>query len=221
VKNLQMIGGISALLQGAALLLTLVLALVILPAQDIANPDDLANAAKVLPLTSNSFLPRLESLLNMSLATGTVLTVLALHERLPGGFRASLGIATASGLVATVLFLAGGIIDFLSLPRLARLYPDNQVAVGSAYLAERVVVDGVLVAAVFAYRWWVLVVSLTALQAEMLPKPLNYLGLALGAAVFLSFAAQPLAFVGTALAMAWTAWLGIVLLRDRASVPTT
>ncbi len=62
---------------------------------------------------------------------------------------------------------------------------------------------------------WVLLVSVAALRTRGLPRVLNWLGVAIGAAGVLSVvpALKDLAYGFGVLQIAWFVWLGIVMLR--------
>ena len=79
------------------------------------------------------------------------------------------------------------------------------------------VADGLLTAAIFASGWFVFLASWAALRGG-LPKILSYLGLLFGAVSILAFAIPPFILIGVLLGIVWGIWLGIVLLREPASM---
>jgi len=213
MKGLQKIGGVAALIQGILFIVFPLFHFAILPSLGLAattGPNILADPAKVLPAASQSPLVTIFGLLDVPVAACLLLIVLALHERLQSDSPNMIRIATGSGLVGTVLFLAVGMGRFAGISQLSALYPQDQASVATAYLAASTVVEGLNSAAVFAYGWWVLLASWAGLKTGRLPKLLSYLGLLLGLTGIITF----LFPVPPILGIIWFLWLGAVLLRN-------
>ena len=213
MKSLQKIGGIAALTQGILFIVFPVFLFAILPSQGLeatTGPNVLADPAKVLPVAAKSPIVSIFSLLDVPVAVCLLLITLALHERLQSDSPMMIRIATGSGLVGTVLFLAVGMGRFASVSQLSALYLQDQTSVATAYLAAGTVVEGLNNAAVFAYGWWVLLASWASLKTGRLPKLLCYLGLLLGLTGIITF----LFPVPPMLGIIWFLWLGAVLLRN-------
>ena len=162
MNGLQKLGGIGALLQGAAFVIILVTFLVVLPGQGItASPNDLENPAKVLPAVANQPLLTLPlwGVEDFVFAIGLVLAVAALYYRLQATSASVMGIATIAGVIATVLFLASGTVGIFGIQELAALYAQNPTQASSAFLPIVLVRFGLGYAAIFAYGWWVFLAS--------------------------------------------------------------
>jgi hypothetical protein len=213
MKGLQKIGGIAALIQGILFIVFPVFLFAILPSLGLeasTGPNGLADPAKVLPAAAKSPLVSIFGLLDVPVAVCLLLIMLALHERLQSDSPILIRIASGSGLVGTVLFLAVGMGRFAGISHLATLYPQDPASVATAYLAAGTVVEGLNNAAVFAYGWWILLASWAGLNTGRLPKLLCYLGLLLGLTGIITF----LFPVPPVLGIVWFLWLGAVLLRE-------
>jgi len=213
MKSLQTVGGIAALLQGVLFVVFPVFLFVLLPSQGLGaatGPDALGSPSEVLPVASKSPLVQIFSLLDVPVAVCLILVVLTLHERLQANSPLVMQIATASGLIATVLFLAVGMARFTGVSQLARLYPQDQAGVATAYLAAGVVIEGLNNGGVFAFGWWVLLASWAGLRTGWMPKLLGYLGLLFGVTGIITFALP----VPPVLGIVWFLWLGVVLWRS-------
>jgi hypothetical protein len=213
MKDFQKVGGVGAVLQAAFFVLLFVYVFVVLPSQGLAGPTALTDPAKALPFAANSPILSLVNLIFVPLVIGIILVVLALYERLQGGSPGVVRIATAAGLVGTALFLARAMIGFVAPSPLAQLYAHNPAGAGAAYIALSSVIGGLGDAATFAVGSFQLLVSWAALQRGGLPKPLSYLGLLAGAVGILAFTIPQGGLIGAAIALVWSLWLGVVLLR--------
>ena len=220
MKGLQKAGGVGALLQGLLWPMTLLYFFVVLPAYGFTGPDDLNNPAKVLSTVPNSPILSLFNASDVPFAITLMLMVLGLYDRLHAGSPGLVRIATASGLVATVLFLASGMVSFIAVPELASSYLQNQATAAAAYLAVNSMLSGLVSAATFMYGGWALLASWAALRTGGLPRGLNYLGLLLGGASILLSFIYAVGALATVVAVVWALWLGLVLLRDRSSEAT-
>jgi len=90
------------------------------------------------------------------------------------------------------------------------------VAAETAFLTLNLVSSngvGLASGGIFAYGGWALLVSWVALQADVFPKPLNYLGLLFGVAGIGAMVIPPLGFLGPVVGVVWCLWLGVTLLR--------
>ena len=212
----QKASGIGALLQGIFFVMVLVIIFTVLPSLGLQGPNDFANPAKVLPFVASQ--PLVAFVLfpgDILFSVFLILTVIGLYERLQMHSHALVRLATAAGLVATTLILAGGTISN-SLFQLARLYSQNREGVETAYLTLNLVSSngvGLLSGGIFAYGWWAALISWAALRAGVFPKWLNYLGLLFGIAGIGAILIPPLVFLGPVVGAVWCVWLGVAQLR--------
>ena len=216
MNSSQKAAGIGALLQGIFFVIVLAFIFAVLPSFGFQGPNDFADPAKVLPFVASQ--PLVAFVLfpgDILFAVFLILTVMGLYERLQTHSPALVRLATATGLVATALILAGGTIGN-SLYQLARLYPQNRGVAETAFLTLNLVSSngvGLLSGGIFAYGWWAALISWAALRAGVFPKWLNYLGLLFGVAGVGAILILPLGFLGPVVGAVWCVWLGVALLR--------
>jgi hypothetical protein len=211
----QKVGGFAALYLAAAYLVAMPYFLVFVKYQSAVDP-----AEKVALLVSNH-----DSMRAMYLVTyiifGIVLAVLALalYARLKDGTPTLAQAATAVGLIWAFVLVASGLIFNAGMAAVVGLHGTNPAQAVSAWQAIEPVAQGLggsggeLLGGL-----WVLLVSVAALRTGALPKALNWLGVAIGAAGVLSVVPvlRDLAFVFGLLQIVWFVWLGIVMLRTTA-----
>jgi hypothetical protein len=211
----QKVGGFAALYLAAAYVLAMPYFLVFVKYQSAVDP-----AEKVALLVSNH-----DSMRVMYLVTyiifGIVLAVLALalYARLKDGTPTLAQAATAVGLIWAFVLVASGMIFNAGVAAVVGLHGTNPAQAVSAWQAIEPVAQGLggsggeLLGGL-----WVLLVSVAALRTGALPKALNWLGVAIGAAGVLSVVPvlSDLAFGFGLLQIVWFVWLGIVMLRTTA-----
>ena len=209
-------GGFAALYLAAAYLVAMPYFLVFVKYPSVVDP-----AEKVALLVSNH-----DSMRVMHLVTyvifGIVLAVLALalHARLKDGAPALAQAATAVGLIWAFVLVASGMIFNAGVGAVVGLHATNPAQAVSAWQAIEPVAQGLggsggeLLGGL-----WVLLVSVAALRTGGLPKALNWLGVAIGAAGVLSVVPvlRDLAYGFGLLQIVWFVWLGIVMLPWAAS----
>ena len=149
---------------------------------------------------------------------GIVLAVLALtlYPRLKDGAPILAQAATAVGLIWAFVLVASGMIFNAGMAAVVGLHGTDPVQAVSAWQAIEPVAQGLggsggeLLGGL-----WVLLVSVAALRTGGLPKVLNWLGVAIGAAGVLSVvpALKDLGYGFGLLQIVWFVWLGIVMLR--------
>ncbi len=142
--------------------------------------------------------------------------VLALHERLKTGAPALAQASTAFGLVWVGLVLAAGMVTNIGIGTVVDLSETNPAQAESVWSALDAVQNGLGGGNEIAGGVWVLLVSLGALRAAVLPKGLNYLGAASGVAGLVTVV-PPLEAVGAIFGVGlivWFVWVGMVLVRE-------
>jgi len=213
----QRFGGLAALYLAAAYVVAMPFFLVVVKYPSVVNPVE-----KVALLVNNH-----DSLRVMYLVTyfifGVVLAVLALalHARLKDGAPALVQAATAVGLIWAVVLVASGMIFNAGVAAVVGLHGTDPAQAVSAWQAIEPVAQGLggsggeLLGGL-----WVLLVSVAALRTRGLPKVLNWLGVAIGAAGVLSVvpALNDLAYGFGLLQIVWFVCLGIVMLRTTSRV---
>jgi len=206
------VGGLAALYLAAAYVVAMPYFLVFVKYQDVTDPVE-----KVALLVRNH-----GSMTVMYLITyvifGIVLAVLALalYARLRDGAPTLIQAATAVGLIWAFVLVASGMIFNAGVAAVVGLHGTSPVQAVAAWQAIEPVAQGLggsggeLLGGL-----WVLLVSVAALRTGGLPKVLNWLGVAIGAAGVLSVvpALKDLAYGFGLLQIVWFVWLGIVMLR--------
>jgi hypothetical protein len=140
---------------------------------------------------------------------------LALHARLKDGAPILAQAATATGLIWAFVLVASGLVFNAGVAAVVDLHATDPARAVSVWQAIEPVAQGhggsggELLGGL-----WVLLVSVAALRTGGLPRTLNWLGVAIGAAGVLSVvpALKDLAYGFGLLQIVWFAWLGIVML---------
>ena len=149
---------------------------------------------------------------------GIVLAVLALalYQRLKTSAPFVMQVATAVGLMWAFVLVASGMVFNAGMAVVVDLYSSSPDQAASVWRAIEPVAQGLggsggeLLGGL-----WVLLVSFAVLRGSALPKPLGWLGLAVGLVGVLSVV-PPLSDAAIAfglLQIAWFVWLGITMLR--------
>jgi hypothetical protein len=215
----QKVGGLAALYLAAAYLLAMPYFLVFVKYQGVVDP-----AKKVALLVGN-----VDSMRAMHLITyvifGVVLAVLALalHARLKDGAPGLAQAATAVGLIWAVVLVASGMVFNAGMAAVVGLHATSPAQAVAAWQAIEPVAEGLGSGSggELLGGLWVLLVSVAALRTGGLPKVLDWLGVAIGAAGVLSVvpAFQDLKYGFGLLQIVWFAGLGIVMMRASSRAP--
>jgi hypothetical protein len=214
MKNMARIGGVSALINAAAYLVGIGLALTIL------SPIVDADAAKYMAFLADHETVMLLWYLLIYLVAGVTMIpmTLALHDRLKDGTPALTQIATAFGLVWTVTVISSGMIIVNNMGVITELYANNSAQADVVRSALYAVERGLGGAIELPGGMWILLVSLAAWRSGRLPKALNAIGVAVGTAGIVTvlpmlYDAGNVFGIG---AIVWFIGVGIILLRGNA-----
>ena len=216
----QKVGGLAALYLAAAYVVAMPYFLVFVKYQGVVDPVE-----KVVLLVGNHGSMQVMHLISYVIF-GIVLAVLslALYPRLKDGAPTLTQAATVVGLIWAFVLVASGMIFNAGMAAVVGLHGTSPVQAVAAWQAIEPVAEGLggsggeLLGGL-----WILLVSVAALRTQGLPKVLNWLGVAIGAAGVLSVV-PPLKDLGYGfglLQIVWFVWLGIVMLRttSRAADP--
>ena len=219
MKNLQKIGGVSALIDAATYLVSLGLVFTLLAPMANTELDFGQFMAFFIENQTIVFIWHL----TMYMVNGVFLVILALalHERLKANSPALAQTATVFGLIWAALVFTSGLITNHGLNVVVDLYGKDPAQAATVKLILDTVTMGIDSSDRFLGCLWVLLVSWAALRAEGLPKALNYFGLVIGVAGLISTAAPALNELGFAFGLGiivWWIWLGIVMLRKSSDV---
>ena len=215
MKTLQKAGGISALICAGTYILALgLLTTVLTPMADSSLPFD-QFIAFFLPHQTLVFVWHF----SMYLVNGTFLALLtlALYQQLKTGAPALSLAAACFGLFWTGLVFASGFITLYGWEMIGKLSATDPTHASTL----RLVVDTVTIGIDHSDRYlgclWVLLTSWAALRTGQLSKPLNILGLVIGATGIVSSIAPAFTELGYAFGVGiivWWIWLGVILLHS-------
>ena len=213
MNNLQKLGGVAALVNGAAYIVGIGLALTLLAPVVNSSPEQY-----LVFLADHQTLLYLWHLI-IYLVAGVFMVplVLAVHERLKAGSPALMQIATAFGLIWAVTVIGSGMIILHNLGVVADLFAEDPTRAATVFTALSAVENGLGGAIELPGGLWVLLISWAALRTGEFSKLLNYLGVVIGAAGLLTVV-PALYEAGTVFGLGfivWFVWAGAVLLRGR------
>jgi hypothetical protein len=211
----QKVGGLAALYMAIAYLVAMPFFLLFVKYPSVVDP-----AEKVAMLVREHGSMQVMYLITY-VVLGLVLAVLALavYARLKDGTPTLAQAATAVGLIWAVVLVASGMIFNAGIAAVVGLHDTSPVQAVAAWQAIEPVAQGLggsggeLLGGL-----WVLLVSVAALRTGRLPRPLNWLGVVIGAAGLVSVvpALRDFGYGFGLLQIAWFVWLGVVLLRPSA-----
>ena len=211
----QRAGGVAALYIAAAYLVAMPYFLIVSDYKNLVDP-----AQKVTSLVANQNSMYVMYLVSY-VVVGIVLAALALAlwKRLAGSPNIA-AVGGAVGLIWACMLVASGLVFNFGAAAVVELYDKSPAQAVSAWQAIEPVADalssgqGELLGGL-----WVLLVSVAALRTGSLPKALNWLGILIGIAGIASVVPPLLdaIYVFGLLEIVWLIWLGVVMLRTRAS----
>lgn len=217
MKTLQKLGGFAAFYMAVAHVIGIVIFLVVLDYPSITDPAQKValNVDKQMIVFSTNLL--------MYVFFGFALIVLslALYGRLHTNAPALMQVATAVGIIWAGSLIASGMVANAGLAAIAPLYSQNPAQAALTWLGIETVANGLGNAnGEILGGMWVLLASLAALRAGELSKSLNIIGLGVGAVGIISLipglTGSLVGIFGLG-QIIWFVWLGIVLLRHKAS----
>jgi hypothetical protein len=217
MKTLQKSGGFAALYLAVAHLVGIVLFLVVLDYLSMTDP-----AQRVALLVEKQLVIFSTNLL-MYVFFGVFLIVvsLALYDRLKSGAPALMQAATALGIIWAGSLIASGMVANAGIAPAVALYATDPSQAAISWQGIETVANGLGNAnGEILGGLWVLLISVAALRAGGLPKGLNILGFMVGAVGILSLIPSLTDLLIGVFGLGqiiWFVWLGIALLRGRAS----
>ncbi len=211
MDDLQKIGGVAALVNAAAYIVGLGLALTLLMPVLDSSPEQYLTF-----LADHRTLMYLWNLVIYLLAgVFMVPLVLAVHERLKAGAPGLTQIATAFGLIWAVTVIASGMIIISNLGVVADLFAEDPVQAATVLTALSAVERGLGGALELPGGIWILLLSWVALRTGGFPKLLSYLGVVIGVAGVLTVV-PALYEAGTVFGLGFILWFvgaAVVMLR--------
>jgi hypothetical protein len=214
MKTLQKWGGFAALYLALAYLIGMAIFLAVLNYPAMTDP-----AQRVALLVQMQAVIFSTNLL-MYVFFGVVLIVLSLtlYDRLKPGAQALMQVATAIGIIWAGSLIASGMVANAGIAPVVALYANDPTQAALTWQTIESVATGLGNGnGEILGGLWVLLVSVAALRVGGLPRPLNILGLVVGAVGIVSLIpglTGSLTGIFGLTQIAWYVWLGIVLLRS-------
>ncbi len=216
MNDFRKAGGIAALLHSASYVISIGLYLSVL------SPVLDADPAKYLGMVSDyqGLMYGWILIAYWASAICLIVTALAFHDRLKTNRPLLIQTATVLGLVWAGLIIASGNLMLHDFGEIAKIHARNPDQADTVWLALMNVETGLVSGNELIGGLWVLLVSWVALKSGWLPKTLNYLGLLvgiIGMASIIPVSSDAVILFGPGM-IAWFAWAGIAMLRDKARV---
>ena len=217
MNDLQKTGGVAALIHGAAYAVAIVwFVILLLPLLNAGPRQHMAFVA------DNQAIMYVAILISYWVPGSTLVVIaLALYERMKNGSPALMQIATVFGCIWAALIIGSGNLMLSDFGVVAKLYGNNPVQAETVWLGLDAVETGIVSGNEIVGSMWVLLLSLAAMRTKGLPRGLNYLGVALGVVgiltgilAFIPAVKDIIMIFGLGM-IAWSAWVGIVMLRNR------
>lgn len=157
------------------------------------------------------------------LGASLIVLALALHERLRGVAPFAVRIGTAAGVIGGALFITQGFGPLLGPAQLATIDAQDHEAAVAAFTAFGLVANVLFAVGSVMFGALALIDSVVGARARLLSRPLSYVGMLLGIALIISATGvwDPLGLVFPVLALVWSVWLGITLLRSEPRLAPT
>ena len=209
-------GGIAALYEAAAYIVGMVGFLLVVDVSGVVDP-----VQKVALMVDNlAFLYIMHLIVYVVWAVFLVVLALALYERLKAGSTAMVQTATVFGMIWATVIIASGMIFISGMENVVDLYGKDPAQAATVWLAIDSVLGGLGGSNEILGGIWILLISWVALRAGVLPRVLNYLGVAIGVAGIISVVpalAELFIYIFALGQIVWFVWLGIVMLRSSPS----
>ena len=218
MNSLRKAGGIAALYEALAYVIGMVGFLVVINLGDATDPVEKMNAIA----ENQAALTTLMLIVYVVWGATLVVLTLSLHQRLKGEKYALAQVATAFGLIWSVLVIASGMIYNVGLETVVKLAESNPAEAVTVWTAIESIFNGLGGGVEVVGGIWVVLLSIAALRHGGLPRPFSIFGILVGAAGLVTVI-PALGEIGGAVfgltQIVWFTWLGITLLRQPA--PTT
>ena len=214
MKNLQKMGGISALYLAAAYIVGMIGFLTVVDVSGVVDP-----VQKVALMADNlTFLYIMHLIVYVVWGFFMVVLALALYERLKAGSPAIVQTATVFGIFWGCVIIISGMIYISGMQNVVDLYAKVVAQAATVWLAIDSIIEGLAGSNEILGGIWILLISWAALRMGQFPRILNYLGVAVGVAGIISVVpalAEIFIFIFALGQIVWFIWLGIVMLRSK------
>jgi len=211
--------GIAALIAGATFVFGIAMFATVLTEYTTGDPTPEESVAFVVDHQAALYIWNVVIFIVFGIAL--VPLVLALRDRLVSLSPALANASGAFGLIWVGLVLAAGMVSNIAIGTVTDLADTDPARAQTVWSALDAVQNGLGGGNEIAGGVWILLVSWAALQTAALPRTLNYVGLAAGAAGLVTVV-PALEAVGAVFGIGliiWFVWVGVFLLRHGASLP--
>ncbi len=210
--NLQKMGGLAALYEAAAYIFGFWLFFAYL------DPTGYEGAEGRLAFLAETQTAQYVGSIAIYTLFGVFLVVLALalHERLKSGTEALMQTASVFGFIWAGLVISTGMISVIGTETVLALQATDTAQATTVLKAITVVQEGLGGGVEIVGGIWLLLLSVAGLRGGTLSKPLNYIGILVGAAGIITII-PPLSDIGATIfglgQIIWFLWVGVALLR--------
>lgn len=215
MREWHKIGGAAALVAASTFVFGLVLFATVLADYTTGDPTP---AESVAFLADHQAVLRLwNAIIFIVFGVALVPVALTLFHHLKAAAPVLAHTATAFGIIWAGLVLATGMVANIAIGTVADLNDTDPAKAEPVWSALDSVQNGLGGGNEIVGGLWVLLISLAAIVAGALNKPLNYLGLIAGLAGLITIVPvlEPIGAVFGLGLIVWFAWLGIVMIGDR------
>ena len=213
MNSLRKAGGIADLYEALAYVIAMVGFLVVINLGDATDPVEKMNAIA----ENQAALTTLMLIAYVVFGATLVVLTLSLHERLKGEKYALAQVATAFGLIWSVLVIASGMIYNIGLETVVGLAETNPAEALTVWTTIQSISDGLGGGVEVVGGIWVVLLSITALRHGGLPRLFNWFGLVVGGAGLITVIPALGEIGGDVFGLTqivWFVWLGVTLLRQ-------
>ena len=216
MSQLQKWGGAAALYEALAYIIGFIGFIAVVNVGGSTDP-----LGKITAIRENQgVLTALMLIVYVAWGASLVVLSLALHERLEGHKSAVARIATAFGIIWSLLVIASGMIYNVGMETVVAVAADNPEQAATVWLAIESVFNGLGGGVEVVGGIWVILLSVAALRNGRFPRVFNYLGFVVGVAGVVSVIpalSEISASIFGLTQIVWFAWLGIIMLRQPVS----
>jgi hypothetical protein len=216
MNTLLKVGGMAALLHGAAYIVGMAIGVtLVFPILD-ADPGQY-----VAFVAENQTLVYVWNLVSYwGSAITLVIMALALYHRLQAGSPALVQTATVFGLIWAALIIGSANLMLHNSGVIAALYAQDPAQAAALWPALQAVENGIVSGNELVGSLWVLLISIAALRTGVFARLFNYFGLVISAAGILTIIPSmwetTVMIFGPGM-IVWSIWLGVALLLDSRS----
>lgn len=217
MSRLGKAGGIAALIEAAAFIFGLALALTVLAPFAMGSLDAAGEVAYIAENTA--LMVAWNQIIYIVFGAFLVVLTVALHERLRERTPALTKIAASFGLIWAGLVIASGMVFNVGAKVVVELMDHDPILAMSTWSAVSTVQDGLGGGNEIVGGLWILILGIAGLKARAFGTALNVLGIVIGAVgvvTILPFLGEIGGMIFGFGSIVWFVWIGIAMLRNGA-----